>query len=79
VEVRVELRPGVFDAEADSIAKSLALLGIEELVRVRTARVYLLTFRGASPEEAERRARRAVDQLLANPVIHHVELRARSD
>jgi phosphoribosylformylglycinamidine synthase PurS subunit len=74
VEVRVELKPGVFDAEADSIAKSLKLLGIEGLSEVGTARLYRLTFSGASPEEARARAERAVDRLLANPVIHRVAI-----
>ena len=79
VDVRVQLKTGVFDAEAESIATSLGLLGVDGLASVGTARVYTLTFRGLDPAEAERRARRAVDQLLANPVIHTVELAVRSD
>ena len=76
VEVRVELKPGIMDAEAESIEKSLGLLGLSEVTHVRTARVYTLEFQGASKEEAERLANRAVDRLLANPVIHRVELRS---
>jgi phosphoribosylformylglycinamidine synthase PurS subunit len=72
VEVRVELKPGVFDAEADSIAKSLKLLGIEGITAVETARMYHLTFRGITADEARKRADRAVERLLANPVIHRV-------
>jgi phosphoribosylformylglycinamidine synthase PurS subunit len=78
VEVRVALKPGVLDAEAESVEKSLGLLGIRDLVRVTTARIYTLTFSGIDPAEAEARARRAVDELLANPVIHHVEILPRS-
>jgi len=78
VEVRVALKTGILDAEAESIEKSLKLLGLAELTGVHTARVYVLTFTGLSEEEARRRAQRAIDQLLANPVIHRVELATRS-
>jgi phosphoribosylformylglycinamidine synthase PurS subunit len=77
VEIRVELKRGILDAEADSIEKSLHLLGLSGLTEVHTARIFSLTFRGVSEPEARERAQRAVDQLLANPVIHHVEFSAR--
>ena len=74
VEVRVELKPGVFDAEADNVARSLGQLGIEGVAEVHTARLFRLTFRGVTPDEARRRAESAVDRLLANPVIHRVAI-----
>jgi phosphoribosylformylglycinamidine synthase PurS subunit len=76
IEVRVELKPGVVDAEADSIERSLGLLGIKGVRRVRTARIYDLEFERVSPSEGERLAREAVDRLLANPVIHRVDIRS---
>ncbi len=78
VEVRVELKPGVLDAEAESIEKALGLLGIASVPRVTTARVYDLEFSGVSPDEARRCADEAVDRLLANPVIHRVTVSSRS-
>jgi len=74
VEVRVELKPGVLDAEAESIEKSLGLLGIPSVRHVTTARIYDLEFSGVSTEEAMRLANRAVERLLANPVIHRVSV-----
>jgi phosphoribosylformylglycinamidine synthase PurS subunit len=74
LEVRVELKPGILDPEAESIAKSLALLGVPEVSSVGTARLYILGFTGVSAHEAERLASRAVDRLLANPVIHRVTI-----
>jgi phosphoribosylformylglycinamidine synthase subunit PurS len=68
----VELKPGVLDAEALSIEKSLGLLGIRSVRHVTTARVYDLEFSDVTPEEAKRLADEAVDRLLANPVIHRV-------
>ena len=72
VEVRVELKPGVFDAEAESIVKSLRLLGIPHVAGVTAGRVYTLIFEGVDAGEASALATKAVDQLLANPVIHRV-------
>ncbi len=72
IEIRVELKPGVLDAEAESIEKSLGLLGVGHVRRVTTARIYDLEFGDVAPPEAERLAREAVDRLLANPVIHRV-------
>jgi phosphoribosylformylglycinamidine synthase PurS subunit len=71
----VELKAGVLDAEAESIEKSLALLGIPSVQRVTTARIYDLEFAGVPEAEARRLADRAVERLLANPVIHRVSVR----
>ena len=75
IEVRVELKPGILDAEGESIGRSLALLGIPGVRRVGTARIYDLEFVGVSAPDAERLAADAVDRLLANPVVHRVSVR----
>ena len=75
IEVRVSLKPGILDAEAENVEKALGLLGITPVPKVATARIYELRFSGISAEQAERRAKEAVDRLLANPVVHHVTLR----
>ena len=75
IEVRVELKPGVLDAEAESIEKSLGLLGIPSVRHVTTARIYDLEFADVPEAEARRLADRAVERLLANPVIHRVSVR----
>ncbi|HTZ61756.1 MAG TPA: phosphoribosylformylglycinamidine synthase subunit PurS [Thermoplasmata archaeon] len=79
LEVRVELKPGVLDAEGESVEKSLRLLGIAGVKRVATARVYEIEFEHVTAAEAHRRAEEAVDRLLANPVIHRVTIRPHSD
>jgi phosphoribosylformylglycinamidine synthase PurS subunit len=75
VQVRVELKPEVADAEAESVARSLGQLGVGSLRSVRIAKLFDLEFVGVTAEEAEARARVAVDRLLANPVIHRVTIR----
>ena len=74
IEVRVELKDGIADAEAENIQKSLTLLGIPEVLHVSTARLYVLQFSESDSGRAEELARRAVDRLLANPVIHRVSM-----
>ena len=75
IEVRVELKAGVVDPEAESVATALGRLGVPAVRRVATARVYDLEFGGVDVAEAERLAGIAVDRLLANPVIHRVSIR----
>ena len=77
MEVRVELKPGVLDAEAGSVEKSLGLLGFGTVPHVTTARVYDLAFDGVSEADARRLADEAVERLLANPVVHRVTVRPR--
>jgi phosphoribosylformylglycinamidine synthase subunit PurS len=72
VEVRVELKPEVQDAEAESVTHALGLLGVGSIRQVRIARLYDLEFEGVDAAEAERLAGEAVDRLLANPVVHRV-------
>ena len=74
VEVRVELKPGILDAEAESVQKSLGLLGIAPVTSVRTAKVFRLEFGDVPHDRAEALAREAVERLLANPVIHRVSV-----
>lgn len=76
VEIRVSLKPGILDAEAISVKKALELLGVAGLGEVSTSRVYTLEFPGATPGEAEAGAKKAVERLLANPVIHSVSISA---
>lgn len=79
IEVEVQLKPGIFDAEADTVRKALKMLSVSNVTAVATARLYRLEFTDATPEEAERLARSAVDRLLANPVIHTVRIRGATD
>ncbi len=79
VEVRVELKPEVQDAEGESIAHALHELGIASVRTVRTARLYDLTIAGVDAAEARRRADEAVERLLANPVIHRVSVHLRTE
>ena len=73
------MKPGVVDAEAESVQKSLALLGLRALKGVTTAHVFVLEFANLTAAQAENAAAEAVDRLLANPVIHRVTIRPLPD
>jgi phosphoribosylformylglycinamidine synthase PurS subunit len=73
-EIRVELKPGVVDAVAESVEKSLGHLGVDGVTHVGTATIYDLEFGDIPADEARRRVDLAVDRLLANPVIHRVTI-----
>ena len=77
LEQRVAQKPRNLEAEAENVEKALGLLGIRPVPRDLTARVYELRFVGISVDDAEARAREAVDRLLANPVVHQVTVRRR--
>ena len=51
VEVRVELKHGVLDAEGETVQKSLGLLGFD-VERVETVKVYKVTVKAESEDEA---------------------------
>lgn len=68
VEVRVELKRGVLDAEGETVQKSLRLLGYS-VSKVGTIKAYRITVDAKSREEAVAVVESASKRLLANPVI----------
>lgn len=72
-EVRVELKPGVLDAEGKTIQKSLKLLGYP-VDNVKTINVYEIIIESGSIENAKAEIEDACRRLLANPVIHNYSI-----
>lgn len=75
-EVRVELKPGVLDAEGKTVQKSLKLLGYP-ISNVKTIDVYEITIDSDSIENAKAEILDACKRLLANPVIHNYSIEVR--
>ncbi len=69
-EVRVELKPGVLDAEGKTVQKSLKLLGYP-VNTVKTVHVYDIILESDSIDHAKAEVEDACRRLLANPVIHN--------
>ena len=76
VDVRVVLKKGILDAEAETVRKSLNLLGIG-VSGVETAKVYTLLIESEEEKMAKRVAEEACSKLLANPVINDFEIEVR--
>ncbi|MBD3260154.1 MAG: phosphoribosylformylglycinamidine synthase subunit PurS [Candidatus Altiarchaeales archaeon] len=74
IEVRVDLKPGVLDAEGETIQKSLKLLDYP-VTKVETSSFYVITIEAESPEEALEKMDEACRRLLANPVIQDFSLK----
>ena len=72
-EVRVELKPGVLDAEGKTIQKSLKLLGYP-IDEVKTIKVYDIAIDADSAENAKAEVEDACRRLLANPVIQNYSI-----
>ncbi len=72
-EVRIELKPGVIDAEGETIHKSLKLLSYP-VVNVNTVKVYVITLEADSSEDAKKEIDGACRRLLANPVIQNYSI-----
>jgi len=69
IEVKISLKPGVIDAEGETVAKSLNLLGIS-VEKVESEKAYVLTVKADSEDAARSVVETACSKLLANPVIH---------
>jgi len=74
IEVRILLKKGMLDAEGETIAKSLKLLGFNVL-NCETVKDYVLTIEAESKQEAVEQAKGACEKLLANPVIQDYEIK----
>lgn len=79
--VRVTLRPSILDPQGKAIRQALHNLGHAAVRDVRVGKLIRLALDVGSPEEAERVARAAAEQLLANAVMEdfEVEIEALAD
>jgi len=73
IEVRVELKEGVVDAEGETVKKSLNLMGYS-VDGVDTVKVYVLRINAETEDEAVKEMDEACRRLLANPVIQNYKV-----
>jgi phosphoribosylformylglycinamidine synthase len=74
VEARIELKPGVIDAEGETVSKSLGLLGFR-VGKVRSIKAYEISVEAPGEKEAVSEVENACKKLLANPVIQNYSVR----
>jgi phosphoribosylformylglycinamidine synthase PurS subunit len=69
VKISISLKQGMLDPEASAIRHALLNLGYET-DDLKTARVYIVRFSAADRNNANEKATKMCERLLANPVIH---------
>ena len=67
-------KKGVADPEGKNIAKTLHLLGFDNVSDVRSAKQYSIYLQAESKEEARKKVEEMCRKLLANPVIHNYSI-----
>ena len=73
--VTVTLRPSILDPQGKAVQHALHDLGHGAVRQVRVGKHVELLVEAGSAEEAERVARQACEQLLANPVMEDFAVR----
>ncbi|MCU0798615.1 MAG: phosphoribosylformylglycinamidine synthase subunit PurS [Candidatus Thermoplasmatota archaeon] len=74
VEVRVGLKRGVTDPEGSNTKKSLELLGYDEVLSVKSVKVYHMELETIDPKKARERVEEMCKRLLTNPAVHTYEI-----
>lgn len=68
-KIYVTLKPGVLDAQGDTVRSALETLGFQGLTDVRVGKFMVLTLNSLTKEEAAAQVEEMCRRLLANPVI----------
>jgi phosphoribosylformylglycinamidine synthase len=73
-EVKIELKPGVLDAEGKTVKGSLNLLGFDTVSDVKSIKLFQIRLDSNSKEDAQKTVEDACKRLLANPVINNYSI-----
>jgi len=74
VAVNVHLKKGVLDPQGKAVHHALETLGFKDINGVRVGKQILLDIDTEDKEKAIELAKKAADELLANPVIENYEI-----
>jgi len=74
VAVNVHLKKGVLDPQGKAVHHALETLGFKDVNGVRVGKQILLDIDTEDKEKAIALAKKAADELLANPVIENYEI-----
>ncbi len=70
-KIYVTLKPGVLDAQGDTVKSALETLGFKGVGDVRIGKFLVITLDGRTREEATAQVEEMCRRLLANPVIEN--------
>jgi phosphoribosylformylglycinamidine synthase len=65
----ISLKDGVLDPQGVTIRHALAQLGFDDVVEVRSGKVFELTFKPGTTADIRSRSEEICRRVLANPVI----------
>lgn len=68
-KIYVTLKPGVLDAQGDTVKSALETLGFKRVEDVRIGKFLVITLDGDTAEQAKAQVEEMCKRLLANPVI----------
>lgn len=69
VEIDVKLKKGLLNPEANTIERSLGLLGYKNVSEFDTKRAFVMKLEAPDKDEAKRQADEMCKRMLVNPVI----------
>ncbi|UCE65189.1 MAG: phosphoribosylformylglycinamidine synthase subunit PurS [Candidatus Zixiibacteriota bacterium] len=73
-KVNVSLKEGVLDPQGQTIGNALLDLGFENILKVKTGKIFTLEIEAETESDATRAASEAASRLLANPVIEQFKV-----
>jgi phosphoribosylformylglycinamidine synthase len=68
-KIYVTLKPGVLDAQGDTVKSALETLGFTGVEAVRIGKFMVVTLNNATKEQATTQIKEMCRRLLANPII----------
>ncbi len=73
-KVTVSLKESVLDPQGQTIGNALLDLGFENILKVKTGKIFTLEIDAETESDAARTASEAASKLLANPVIEQYKV-----
>lgn len=73
-KVTVSLKESVLDPQGQTIGNALMDLGFENILKVKTGKIFTLEIEAETESDAARMASEAASKLLANPVIEQYKV-----
>ena len=78
-KIYVTLKPGVLDAQGNTVKSALETLGFKGVGDVRIGKFMVVTLNSATREQASAQVKEMCQRLLANPVIEQYAFELEGD
>lgn len=75
VQIKVKLKEGILDPEAEAIQRGLGRLDFQQVEQVQRGKIFRLQIKAETGEQAVDQAREMATKLLVNLVMEDFEVR----